>query len=228
MTSSEIQNWLGTIQITGEELAKTFKNHVEAYANPSLSIETGSLVNKVEIIKDNTNKELIKVNLDNDKSYTSKSLLITTGSNRKELDIPTAKQFENKGLTYCASCDGPMFSDMDVVVIGGGNAGYESASQLLAYCKSVTLLSRSNPRAEEVMQAKLSENPKFKLITNTLIEEIKGDNFVSGIVYKDKNTNEITEIATNGIFVEVGQTPNTDLVKDILELDEHKKIKIDP
>ncbi len=230
MTSSEIQNWLGTIQITGEELAKTFKSHVEAYANPSLEIKVGNLVNSIEIINENYEnlKELIKVNLENGENYLAKSILIATGSNRKELNIPSAKQFENKGLTYCASCDGPMFSDMDVVVIGGGNAGYESASQLLAYCKSVTLLARSEPKAEEIMQETLSKNPKFKLIPNTIIKEIRGDNFVSGIVYEDKNTEESKELAINGIFVEIGQTPNTDFVKNIVELDEHKKIKIDP
>ena len=76
-------------------------------------------------------------------SYTAQTALIATGSSRKKLDVPGAEEFENKGITYCASCDGLLFSGMDVVVVGGGNAGFESAAQLLAYCTSVTLLSRS-------------------------------------------------------------------------------------
>lgn len=229
ITSSDIQNWLGTINITGEELAKKFQEHVEAYKSDVLDIKSGSVVEKVEILKKpEENIELIQITLDTGDSYIAKALLITTGSNRKELTAKGAKEFENKGLTYCASCDGPMFSDMDVVVVGGGNAGFESAAQLLAYCKSVTLLSRSEPRAEEIMVNRLLADQKFKLIKNTLIEEIHGETFVSGITYKDKNTNEITKLDTNGIFVEVGQIPNTDFVSKVVELNQEKKIVIDP
>ena len=229
VTSSDIQNWIGTVHITGEDLSHRLKEHVEAYKEECLKIKTGNLVEKVEIINNEIdNKNLIKVSLDNNENYIAKSLLISTGSNRKELLAKGAKEFENKGLTYCASCDGPIFSDMDVVVVGGGNAGFESAAQLLAYCKSVTLLSRSEPRAEPIMVSKLLENPKFKLIKNTLIEEVHGEVFVSGITYKDKITNEVIKLDTTGIFVEVGQIPNTTFVKDTLTLNGENKIVIDP
>ncbi|MEK7113548.1 MAG: FAD-dependent oxidoreductase, partial [Patescibacteria group bacterium] len=140
-----------------------------------------------------------------------------------------ADALEHKGLSYCASCDGPIFADMDVVVVGGGNAGFESAAQLLAYCKSVTLLHRSeNFRADEVTVEKVLANPKMKAFKNVEILEIKGEKFVEGIIYKDKNTGEITDLPIAGIFVEIGQIPNTSFIKDIVPLDEYGRVKIDP
>ena len=171
--------------------------------------------------------DLIKITLENGEIIFGKSLLITTGSNRKKINIKGAEKFEHKGLTYCATCDGPIFSDMNVVVIGGGNAGFESAAQLLAYCKSVTLLSRSQPRAEKITIEKLKQNTKFKLITGANPKEIFGDIFVNGLSYLDENNNEI-KLDVSGVFAEIGQIPATSWVKDLVELDEINKVKIDP
>ena len=161
--------------------------------------------------------------------YQAKAVLIATGSRRRKLEAKGADIFEHKGLTYCASCDGPIFADQDVVVIGGGNAGFESAAQLLAYCKSVTLLHRSDSfKADEITVEKVLANPKMKAYKNVEILEVTGDKFVDGIIFKDKITGEQTDLKVTGIFVETGQLPNTDLVKDLVELDGIKKIKVDP
>lgn len=222
VVSSDIQNWIGTPHISGADLAKNLENHVKEYAGEFLEIKTGNLVTNSEI-----ENSIVKVTLENGENIFGKSLLIATGSNRKKIYIKGADKFEHKGLTYCATCDGPLFSDMDVVVIGGGNAGFESASQLLAYCKSVTLLSRSEPKAEKITVEKLKENPKFKLIIGATPKEIFGDTFVNAISYTDKDGNEI-KLDVSGVFVEIGQIPATDWVKNIVELDEFGKIKIDP
>lgn len=224
VVSSDIQNWIGTPHISGADLAKNLEAHVKEYAGEFLEIKTGSLVTNSEIEKENN---LVKISLENGESISGKSLLITTGSNRRKLEIKGADEFENKGLTYCATCDGPLFSDMDVVVIGGGNAGFESAAQLLAYCKSVTLFSRSEPRADKITVEKLKIDPKFKLIVGATPKEIFGDKFVNAISYLDKDGNEI-KLDASGIFIEVGQIAATDWVKNIVELDENGKIKIDP
>jgi alkyl hydroperoxide reductase subunit AhpF len=145
------------------------------------------------------------------------------------LEVKNADRLEHKGLTYCATCDGPLFSEKDVVVIGGGNAAFESAAQLLAYCNSVTLLNRSSSfRADKITVEKILKNPKMKAIKDIDILEIKGDKFVEGIIFKDKNTEERRELKISGVFVEIGQIPNTDLVKDIVALNDIGKIKIDP
>lgn len=229
VVSDDIQNWIGTPHISGAELAKNLENHVKEYAGEFLTIKTGYNVTTTEIIKnENDNKnELINVILENGDTISAKSLLATTGSIRRKLDVPGAKEFEHKGLTYCATCDGPMFSDMDIVVVGGGNAGFESAAQLLSYCKSVTLISRSEPRADSITVEKLKENPKFKLIVGATPKEVFGDKFVNGFSYLDSENNEI-KLDVTGVFMEIGQIPSTAWIGNIVELDEIGKIKIDP
>ena len=147
-------------------------------------------------------------------TITAKTLLYTLGSKRRKLEAINADKFEHRGLTYCASCDGPLFSDQDVVVVGGGNAGFESALQLLAYCKSVTMLHRSeNFRADEITIASAVNNPKFKAIKNATIQEVIGDKLVSGIRYSTPQGE--TTLSCAGIFVEIGQLPNTELLRGL-------------
>jgi len=156
-------------------------------------------------------------------------LIIGTGSGRRKLEAINADIFEHKGITYCASCDGPIFADQDVLVIGGGNAAFETSIQLLAYCKSVTLIHRSAEfKADEITVKKTQENPKFKAITNADILRVDGEQFVKSLTYKDKISNEEITIPTTGIFVEIGQTPNTSFMKDVVEIDQIGKIVVDP
>jgi alkyl hydroperoxide reductase subunit F len=222
--SDEIQNWIGTVAISGIELAKSFKKHVKHYADDFVNIKEGERVSNIEKIEGGFKVET------NKGSYETKTLLIATGSSRRKLDVPGAEEFEGKGITYCASCDGPFFADKDVVVIGGGNAGFESAAQLLAYCKSVTLLERGQDfKADRVTVEKVLENPKMKAVCGVEINEIKGDKFVKSIVYHkvEPFADDKMELQTEGIFVEIGQIPATSFVKDILDTDEFGRIKID-
>ncbi len=221
--SAGIQNWIGTVEITGSKLAGDLRDHVKAYAGDILEIRESELATK--IAKDG---DIIVVTTDAG-TYRSKSLLIATGSHPRKLDAPGADTFEHKGLTYCASCDGPLFSDMNVVVVGGGNAAFETAAQLLAYCPSVTLIHRSDTfRADPVTVEKLCCDPKMHIVKNVDILEIKGDKMVSAIVYKDKITGEVVEFPTSGIFVEVGQLPNTSYAKSVVNMTESNQIIIDP
>ena len=224
VVSEQIFNWIGTSSISGIELANNLKNHVLSNVGESLEVKEGNTVDSVSK-QDN----LFKIKTDDAKEFLTKTILISTGSGRRKLEAKNAEKLEHKGFTYCASCDGPLFADMDVVVIGGGNAGFESASQLLAYCKSVTLLHRSEKfKADEITVEKVLKNPKMKAVKNVDILEIKGNKFVEGIIYKDKVTGQETELKVSGIFVEIGQIPNTSFVKDIVPLDEIKRIKINP
>ena len=221
--SPEIQNWIGSVTISGEDLAKNFKEHVKAYAGDVLEVKEGEYVTLVTKSPEN-----ITVTTDSG-TYTSKTLLVAAGSHRRKLNVPGADMLEHRGLTYCASCDGPLFTDMDVVVLGGGNAGFETVAQLLAYCKSVTLINRSDTyRAEPITINKILSNPKTKEIKNAEIMEVKGDIMVSSIVYKDKTTGEIHELPTQGVFVEIGQIPNTDFIKGVVEMTSGNQIIIDP
>lgn len=221
--SAEIQNWIGTVAISGEELASSLKKHVEAYAGDVLTMRT-ERVQKIE-----PHEGSFTVNTET-ASYTARAVLIATGSHRRKLEAIGADTFEHKGVTYCASCDGPMFEGLDLAVVGGGNAAFETAAQLLAYAKSVTLIHRSENfiRAEPLTVEKVLAHPKMRAVKNVEILEIKGDKFANTIVYRDKKTGETTELPVGGIFVEIGQIPNTEFVKGIVDLDEKDHIIIDP
>lgn len=223
IVSDGIENWIGDIQIPGPELAKKLENHLKAYAENIVDIKTGE---RAENISKDGEGFVVKTNKE---TYTAKTVLIATGSHRRKLQAKGADEFEHKGITYCATCDGPLFTGKDVVVIGGGNAGFESAAQLLAYAKSVTLLHRSPSfKADPVTVEAVLKDPKMKAITNASTAEIKGETFVSGLVYEDVTTGEQHEIETQGVFVEIGAVPTTEYAKDLVDLTEYGQVKVDP
>ncbi len=218
--SDDIQNWIGTPHISGADLAKSLRTHVEEYKGDILTIlETE--VTKVS----GTDGDFVVTTPKGEQK--SKTVLVSSGSSRRRLEVPGADVLEHKGLTYCASCDGPLFGDMDVVVVGGGNAGFESAAQLLAYCKSVTLLSRSAPRADAITIEKIKKNEHFKLIENAIPTKVEGSVFVESISYKDEIGTETT-LPVSAVFVEIGQIPATSYVEGLLEMTPTKNIVINP
>jgi len=223
IVSTEIQNWVGTPSLSGQDLAKNLKAHVEEYKGDLLEITEGARVEKLlkvdKVFNIQTKKD----------TYEATSVLIATGASRRKLKVPGAAEFENRGVVYCASCDGPLFADMDVVVVGGGNAGFETAAQLLQYTKSVTLLQHSDHyKADKITADKVLDNPKMTGVLNAEIKEIKGDNFVKSVIYTDKTSGEDKELAATGVFVEIGLIPNTGFVGNLLDMDEYKRITIDP
>ncbi|OGI65883.1 hypothetical protein A3A95_00680 [Candidatus Nomurabacteria bacterium RIFCSPLOWO2_01_FULL_39_18] len=237
IVSEQVYNWIGTLALSGNELADNFKKHVMANAGEgqTLSVREGEKVISIKrtVLGETSLRTVLEnsfsVKTESGEEFQTKTILIASGSGRRKLVAKGADKLEHKGLTYCASCDGPLFADQDVVVIGGGNAGFETAAQLLAYCKSVTLLHRSKSfRADEITVEKVLKNPKMKAVKNVDILEVKGENFVEGIVYKDRISGVEQELKVAGIFVEIGQIPNTDFSKNIVPLDEYGRIKINP
>lgn len=222
--STDIQNWIGTPHISGADLAKSLKAHVFEYKGDILEIREGVLVTGVSGTAGN-----FTVTLANGTTLATRAVLIASGSQRRKIEIPGAAEYENKGLTYCASCDGPVFTGMDVIVIGGGNAAFETAAQLLAYCSSVTLINRSATfRADEITVAQTMKDPKFKAITEVELVDVHGGDFVEGMTIRHTADKREEKIAVSGIFVEVGQIPNSSYVKDIVATDPGGQIKIDP
>lgn len=222
--SADVQNWIGTASISGDELARNLEKHLKTYANDVVDIIEGDRVEKLE-----KTAEGFKLTTKSGKSAEARTVLIASGANRRTLDVPGAKTFDQKGLTYCASCDGPLFSGMDVAVIGGGNAGFETAAQLLAYTKSVTLLDiQPEFRADPVTVKKVLGHPNMKAISNAQTLEVKGEKFVTGLSYRDTATGETHELPVTGIFVEIGLIPSTAYVEGLLEMDAAKRIIVDP
>ncbi|MCI0619992.1 FAD-dependent oxidoreductase [Candidatus Wolfebacteria bacterium] len=224
IVSPDVQNWIGTASISGVALGDAFKKHVEAYAGDVLDVKAGLRIKSIEK-KDGG----FAVATEQGESFEARALLITTGASRRKLKVPGAEEFENKGVVYCASCDGPLFTDKDVVVVGGGNAGFETAAQLLAYTKSVTLLQHSDRyKADAITAEKVLANSNMTGVLNAEIKEIRGDVFVTSVVYTDTATGEDKEIQAGGVFVEIGLIPNTSFVEGVLDMDEYKRIIVDP
>lgn len=222
--SEGIENWIGTERISGADLAKALKQHVSAYKGPFLDIYEGERVTALS--KDG---EGFKVTTNGGKELASRAVLIASGAGRRKLDIPGAAAFENKGVVYCASCDGPLFSGQDVAVIGGGNAGFETAAQLLAYAKSVTLIHRGDAyKADAITVEKVLAHPNMKGMLGFEPVEVTGEKFVNGIVVEDMKTKERTTLPVTGVFVEIGVIPNTDYAKELLPLDQYGRIVTDP
>ena len=222
--STDVQNWIGTPSISGTELAKALRTHVEAYAGEWLTIVSPALATTL-----NPYQDRVEITTKDGTVYEAKVALITTGANRRKLDVPGAAEFDQKGLTYCASCDGPLFADKDVAVVGGGNAGFETALQLLSYCKSVTLLHKSEQfRADKISVDAALANPKMRAVLNAEPTAILGEKFVTGIRWKDTKTGKEETTPVEGVFVEIGLIPNTAWLGNAIELNEMKQVKVDP
>ena len=224
LVSPEIQNWIGTIKVSGLDLGEMLKNHLKAYAEDIVDIQDGELVAKIE-----KSSSGFFVRTESSKTFETKTVLITAGSHRRKLDVPNADRFEHNGITYCASCDGPLFAGLDVAVVGGGNAGFETAAQLLAYCKSVMLLHRGDEfKADPVTVKKVLANPKMHALLNAEILAVEGDRGVTGLVYRTKEKPDKQTLPVQGIFVEIGSVPSTEFVKELVELDKYGQIVVDP
>jgi alkyl hydroperoxide reductase subunit F len=223
--SVDIQNWVGTPHISGPDLAKSFEDHLQTYADDVLTIQNGTRISELSVLDSGE----IEVTAEDCTTWRAKSVLIATGADRRRLDVPGADEFEHRGVVYCASCDGPLFADMDVAVIGGGNAGFETAAQLLAYTKSVTLLEYHDSfKAEPITVNKVVANEKMTALTNAKTICIEGDKMVTALRYEDTQAGEEKTLAVTGVFVEIGLLPNTKFAENVLEMDNIKRIKVDP
>lgn len=222
--SEGIENWIGTVNIPGSELAKSLRSHLDAYKGDVVRVLEGERVTKLEKVATG-----FKATTSNGTEIEARSVLIASGAGRRKLAVPGADTFEHKGVTYCASCDGPMFSGKDVAVVGGGNAGLETAAQLLAYARSVTLIHRrSEFKADAITVEKVLGHDKLIAMTDTEPVEVHGDKFVTGMTVKNVKTGETTLLPVTGVFVEVGVLPNTDFAKGLVALDEVQRVIANP
>lgn len=224
--SDEIYNWIGTKAISGTKLALSLKEHVSEYAGEGkpLFIKEGLKAEKISQNEDST----FSVLLSNSECLKSRSILVVTGSSHRKLDVPGSKELDHKGVMYCATCDAPLFGGMNVAIVGGGNAAFEGVLQSAQHSSHVTLIHRSdNFRADPITIEKVIKLANVTVVTNAEITEVYGHNFLDGVKFKLKDRGEIVDLKVSGLFVEIGQIPNTTLVRGLVEIDEFNKIKID-
>jgi len=221
-TTHLIENYPGFPKgIEGPELMEKFDAQAKRFGAKIIEFE------EVEsIIKDE--KGLFIVQTSEGNSFIGRTILLATGSKPKMLNVPGEAEFYNRGVSYCATCDGPLYKDQDVVVVGCGNSGLQEAQILLEYAKSVTFVEfLAESIAEKVLQERVINHPKTKCKFSHLLTEIKGNDFVSSIVVKNRATGKTEEIQTNAVFIYVGYKPYTDFVKGFVDLNKQGYILTD-
>ena len=227
IVSDDIQNWIGERHISGVDLAQKLEDHIRAYED-DIDIEVGKRVRSVEVINDKDNQSRsFEVETEKGKIYKSKAIILAVGGRRRKLKVPGEKKFEGKGVTYCSICDAPLFRDKAVVVIGGGNAGVEAVVDLLPYAEKIYLLEVDNKlRADQTTQEKIKREDKVEIILNANTKKITGEIMVDGLIYEDENEKE-QKLAVQGVFVEIGSVPSSEIVRDLVEVDKYGQVKTD-
>jgi len=198
-----IENYPGIDSITGIELSEKMKKQAERFGC-GFKLET---VVGLEL------KDEIKKVKTKEKEYSAKIVIIATGSHYRRLEVEGEEKFIGKGISYCATCDGPLFKDKKVAVIGGSDSSVTAAIYLSEMASETYLIHRRDKlRAEEVTQEKLKKST-VKIIWDSVVEKVEGDKFVNKIIIKNVKTNETQELELDGIFIEIGEIPTTEIVK---------------
>ncbi|PJB99629.1 MAG: thioredoxin-disulfide reductase [Candidatus Nealsonbacteria bacterium CG_4_9_14_0_8_um_filter_35_12] len=214
-----IENYPAFKEISGIELIRKFKEHLDKF---KIDIEMDSVI-KIERTNGN-----FQVFTQNQKLFKSKTVIIASGADPRPLKVPGENEFVGRGVSYCVTCDSPLFKNKIVAVIGGGNAGFEAAIALARWAKKIYVLEYGERVVADIQNQELArKTKKVEIITNAALKEIKGDKFVNSIIYEDRKTGQEKKLEVEGVFVEIGSQPASAFAKDLVELNERGEIKVD-
>jgi len=221
LLTDSIENFPGFESVSGHELIKKIKEQVEKYKLPIMEgKEIESLAKR---------EGIFEIKIKGGEIIPAKAIIIATGKNPRRLNVPGERQFENKGVVYCSTCDAPLFGGKDVAVAGGGNSGFNSAFDLLKYANKIYVMESGDKFiGDEFMQEKLRATGKVTFMAKTEIKEVKGGAFMEKIIYFDKNDGKEKELVAQGLFVNIGWTPSGGFVKDFVGTNQAGEIVIDP
>lgn len=216
----EIENYPGLPKISGLELIKKFKEHLKI---------SGVKTEICRVVKIEKNKDIFFVYGAGGEKFQAKTVIIASGAEPKMINVPGEKEFIGRGVSYCPMCDGPIFREKKVAVIGGGDAGFETAIWISKFAKEVVILEfDKKANANKGNQDTAKKTGKIKVITEAKIKEIKGDNFTNALVYDDLKENKEKILKIDGVFIEVGYYPEASFAEKLVDLNEKGEIKADP
>ena len=219
--SASVENWIGTISIPGWELAQSLEKHLRA--QEGIEIRTGELATSV---KDDRGQFLVESS--SGETYQTKTIIIASGGRHRSLDVPGEEKFRGKGVVYCSTCDAPFFRGKKVVVVGGGNSGLEAVEDLLPYAREIVLMVRSGElKGDAITREKILADSRVSVVYFGLTKEIIGEDVVTGLRYKDAQTEEEKSIESDGVFVEIGMIPNSDFLAGLVERNERGEVMLD-
>ncbi|MCK5576746.1 MAG: FAD-dependent oxidoreductase [Dehalococcoidales bacterium] len=218
-TTRSIENYLGYQFIEGPELIDKFNAQINKYP---IEQKIGPRVTRLEKSGDGfwaITEEGVK--------YLSKAVVFAAGKKPKKLDVPGEAEFTGRGVSYCAICDGPIFAGQRVAVVGGGNSALEAVLDLVNIAEHVNLVSQTALTGDPVLIAQLKGGQNLDIYLEHRVEEIDGQDFVAGVVIKDVKSGKVKKLDVTGVFIEIGMVPNSEPVKDIVELNELAEIPVD-
>lgn len=217
--TSTVDNYLGIQWIEGKDLSDQFLSHVQ-----SLDIPVLKNVRVSELIPKHPDFDLL---LSDGRRIKSKAVLIATGGSPRKLGVPGESEFSNKGVSYCTTCDAPFFKDKDILIAGGGNSAAEAVIDMVPWAKSITVVHRSQWRADKILLDKHQEIEKLNVHLNTQILKVFGDEKMKGVEVLDKASGKTFQIHADGLFVEIGTVPNSHLVRHLVQTNENHEIIVD-
>ena len=219
--SGDIENWPGDQETDGGQLADKLIAHLDDHTD-----QVDIMSDKVSLITKNDG--LFTVETEAGEPLKGRSIVYATGRHPRMLQVPGEEEFKNKGVSYCATCDAPLFPDKEVAVIGGGNTGAEAVIMFQNIAKKIYFLHNTDTlAADEILVENFKDDPKVEIIYNAMTKKIQGDAMVEQLVYEDAETKEEKTIDVQGVFVTIGAIPNTDPVKDMVKLDEFGAVVAD-
>ncbi|MED2942376.1 alkyl hydroperoxide reductase subunit F [Bacillus swezeyi] len=219
LDTMSIENFISVKRTEGPKLAASLEEHVKDYEIDVMNLQRAKGLEK---------KDLFHLELENGAVLKSKTVILSTGARWRNVGVPGEQEFKNKGVAYCPHCDGPLFEDKDVAVIGGGNSGIEAAIDLAGIVNHVTVLEFAPElKADEVLQKRLYSLPNVTVVKNAQTKEITGDENVNGITYVDRETGEEKHVELQGVFVQIGLVPNTEWLPETVERNRIGEIAVD-
>lgn len=216
--TKDVDNYLGFSMIEGKGLSDKFKQHVDTLDIP--------YKHDVDVTKLVPTYPGYTLTLSNGQTLNTKTVLMATGGKPRHLDIPGENTFANKGVSYCTTCDAPFFKDKHVIVAGGGNAAAEAVLDLTVYARHVTVIHRSQWRADQVLLDKIHVKPNVTIHLETQLLSIEGDRVMERVHVLDKKPNTKRTIDAEGLFIEIGNVPNSHLIASIVDTNQNQEVLV--
>jgi alkyl hydroperoxide reductase subunit F len=220
LTTWLVENYMGYQFIEGHELMQKFEEQVKQFPT-DVKVEVGKRAERLSRVDGG-----FEIRTDRGETYQAKAVILATGKRPRQLNVPGEKELLGRGVTYCAICDGPIFADVKVAVIGGGNSALEAADDMVKIADHVYLISLTPPTGDQILINKVKNASNLTIFLEHEVLEIKGKNSVEGIRIRDLKSKKEKELEVGGIFVEIGLTPNSDLVKELVTLNRLGEIEV--
>ncbi len=216
--TSGIENYMGYQFIQGPELMTKFEEQMRQFP---MDVMTGK-----EVVLVTSTEKGLAVKTDKGEFYEGRAVIIATGKRPRQLNVSGEKELVGRGVTYCAICDGPLFQQMKVAVVGGGNSALEAVNDVIKYTEHVHLVSLTPLTADSILIENVKNSPKLTLLTEYQVVEINGTSSVQGMKVKSLKTQELEDLSVQGIFIEIGLVPNSGAVKGLVSLNQAGEIEI--